>query len=281
MTFNQKSSLLCPNCRKLISSDEERCPYCGIAFPGSRWRNNLLTRFFGQTDFAVRAIIFANVGMYLISLFFNSARPGASFNPLAYLSPENSSLILLGATGAFPIDRLHRWWTLLSANYLHGGLLHIFFNMFAFWQLAPIASREYGNARMFIIYTASGVFGFLVSYLAGVMFTIGASAAVMGLIGAILYYGKSRGGLYGQAIYRQVGAWAIGIFIFGFLVSGINNWAHGGGMLAGILLGFLLGYRERKAETSLHKMAAAACAVLTGLVLVWAVLSAAYYSLGA
>jgi rhomboid protease GluP len=101
--------------------------------------------------------------------------------------------------------------------------------------------REYGTHRMIVIYTLSGVGGFLVSYLAGVGFTIGASAAVCGLIGAALYYGKSRGGIYGQAVYRQVGGWALGIVLFGLLVPGINNWAHGGGMAAGILMGLLSG----------------------------------------
>jgi len=279
MTFHEKSSLLCPNCRKLISADESRCPYCGISAPGSRWRNNFLTRVLAQTDLLIRAIIFTNAGMYLLTVLFSARAPGMSMNPLTALSPDNTSLMLLGATGAIPIDRLHRWWTILSANYLHGGLLHILFNMVAFWQLAPLVAREYGNFRMFSIYTLGGACGFWVSYLAGVPFTIGASAAVCSLIGAVLYYGKSRGGLYGRTIYKQVGAWAISIFIFGFLVSGINNWGHGGGMLAGIVLGVLLGYREKKAETSLHRSIAAACVVATAATLIWAVLSAVYYQM--
>lgn len=277
MTFHERGSLLCPNCRKLISADEPRCPYCGISSPGSRWRNNILTRIFGHPDGMIRAIIFTNAGMYLLTLLLNSQGPGMSMNPLMFLSPDNTSLMLLGATGTFPIDRLHRWWTLLSANYLHGGILHILFNMFAFWQLAPLAAREYGSYRTFIIYTLGGTAGFLVSYLAGVTFTIGASAAVCSLIGAALYYGKSRGGIYGQVIYKQVGVWAVSIFIFGFLVRGINNWGHGGGMLAGILLGFLLGYRDKKPESSLHRTLAIVCVAATLLTLLWAIFSGIYY----
>lgn len=277
MTFHSRSSLLCPNCRKLISADESRCPHCGISSPASRWRNNFLTRLFVHTDFLIRAVIVTNAGMYLLTVLFNSAAPGMSMNPLTYLSPDSTSLMLLGATGTFPIDRLHRWWSIVSANYLHGGILHILFNMFAFWQLAPLAAREYGNHRMFIIFTVGGAGGFIVSYLAGVTFTIGASAAVCSLIGAILYYGKSRGGVYGQVIYKQVGAWAISIFIFGFLVRGINNWGHGGGMLAGLLLGYLLGYREKKAETSWHRLLAAACVIVTAATLIWALVTGIYY----
>jgi rhomboid protease GluP len=199
-------------------------------------------------------------------------------NPLTFLSPSDNSLFLLGATGTIPIDRYHRLWTLISASFLHGGILHIFFNMFAFYQLAPLVNREYGVYRMFAIYTLSGIFGFWVSYLAGVAFTIGASAAVLGLVGAILYYGKSRGGVYGRALYKQVAMWTVLIFIFGVVVPGINNWGHAGGILGGIVLGFLLGYQEKKKENLFHKMLAGACAIATIAVLVWAVSTAVYYS---
>lgn len=198
-----------------------------------------MTQGVSSADQIIKAIIYANIGMYIISLLFNSRLPGLSFNPFYILSPENKSLLLLGATGTIPVDKIHGWWTIVSANYLHGGILHILFNMFAFSQIAPLISREYGVYRMFIIYTLSGIIGFRISYLAGVAFTIGASAAICGLIGAAIYYGKSRGGTYGQAIYRQIGGWAIGIMLFGFVVPGINNWGHGGEYWQGLFLDFL------------------------------------------
>jgi rhomboid protease GluP len=277
MTRNQRHSTLCPNCKKLISADESRCPYCGIARPGSRLKNNLFTRLFVSTDQIIKAIVFVNVGMYIISLVLGPWSSGFSLNPLSLLSPSSRSLLLLGATGTVPIDRLHRWWTLISANYLHGGLLHILFNMIALRQIAPLAIREFGPHRMVILYILTGIIGFLVSYLAGVTLTIGASAAVCGLIGASLYYGKSRGGIYGQAIYRQLGAWALGIFIFGLLVPSINNWGHGGGMVAGAMLGFLLGYEEKRRERLFHRILAWLCVVATLLVLVWAIGSGIYF----
>jgi rhomboid protease GluP len=140
-------------------------------------------------------------------------------------------------------------------------------------QIVPWTVNEYGTSRMFTIYTLGGVFGFWVSYLAGVSFTIGASAAVCSLIGSLLYYGKSRGGVYGQSVYREVSGWVISLLVFGLIVPGINNWGHGGGIVGGILLGALLGYGERRRETTLHTTLAVLCAVATVAVLFWAILT--------
>lgn len=202
-----------------------------------------------------------------------------SLNPLTFLSPSDTSLFLLGATGTVPIDKYHRLWTLISASYLHGGVLHIFFNMAALGQLASVVDREFGVYRMFVIYTVSGIIGFSISYLAGVALTIGASASVCGLVGAALYYGKSRGGIYGRNLYRQISIWIILLFVFGLIVPGINNWGHGGGILAGIIFGYLLGYQEKKRENIIHKILAGVCAVVTLAVLIWAIGTALYYSL--
>jgi rhomboid protease GluP len=200
-----------------------------------------------------------------------------STNPMLFLSPDSQGLLLLGATGTIPIDRLHHWWTLVSASYLHGGILHIVFNMLALRQISPLVIREYGTHRMIVIYTLSGVGGFLASYLAGVGFTIGASAAVCGLIGAALYYGKRRSDNYGRAVYRQVGGWALGIVLFGLLVPGINNWAHGGGMTAGFLMGLLMGYQERKKENMRHRLLGSLCVFGTAAVLFWTVFTGIVY----
>ena len=132
---------------------------------------------------------------------------------------------------------------------------------------------------MFVIYTLSGIFGFWISYLAGVAFTIGASAAVCGLVGALLYYGKSRGGIYGRTLYRQIFMWVVFLFIFGLIVPGINNWGHGGGILAGMAVGFALGDQEKKSENWHHKLLAGVCALATLAVLVWAVGTAFFYML--
>ena len=279
MANSQRQSILCPNCKKLISASESKCPFCGTARPGSWWKNNPWFRGFRDSNQFVKILIAANVGMYIISILFNPRGTGLSLNPLTFLSPSETSLFVLGATGTVPIDEYHRLWTLISASFLHGGILHIFFNMAALRQLASVVNREFGVYRMFIIYTVSGIIGFFISYLAGVVLTIGASASVCGLVGAVLFYGKSRGGIYGRNLYRQISVWVIFLFVFGLIVPGINNWGHGGGILAGIILGYLLGYQENKKENFFHKMLAGGCAMVTLAVLIWAIGTALYYSL--
>jgi rhomboid protease GluP len=277
---SQKKGILCPNCGKLISSDEPVCPYCHHRHPGASWKARLRKSGFGPSSQVVNIIIYVNVGMYILSLLLSTRGIGMGWNPLTMLSPDSRSLILLGATGVELIDQYRRWWTLISANYLHGGLLHIFFNMIAFRQLAPFVTREFGSFRFIIIYSIGGVIGFWVSCLAGVPITIGASASVCALIGAILYYSKSRGGTYGKALYRQVSGWIISIFLFGIIVPGINNWGHGAGIVGGVLLGFLMGYNEKRPEMFFHKLLAYAMVIVTAFILGGAIIGAVIYRIG-
>ena len=277
--MEERRSILCPGCRRLISNDEKACPYCGMKNPASAWRSLLGKGLFSTSGGALRIIIGANIAFFVLSILLVPRGASFSMHPFSFLAPGSKSLVLLGATGVFPINALNRWWSLISANYLHGGLLHLVFNMLAVSQLAPLAAREYGIARMFTVYTIGGAFGFLVSYLAGITLTVGASASICSLIGALLYYGKSRGGLYGDLLYRRIGGWALGIFLFGLLVPGINNWGHGGGLAAGIGLGYILGYEEKRRESARDRLLGGSCGLVTALVLLWAAGSAIYYSL--
>lgn len=273
MQNHERRSILCPNCRRLVSVDETKCPYCGMAHPASLNWSRSLGAVFSDPERTVRVIIAVNAVMFILSLLLQPSRVGLSMNPFGLLTPDHRTLVLLGETGAVPVLQMGRWWTLITANYLHGGILHILFNMLALKQIAPLVYHEFGFSRMAAIYTLGGVGGFYLSVLAGIPFTLGASAAVCSLIGSALYYGKSRGGAYGEAVYRQLGGWVIGIFAFGFLMPGINNWGHGGGLLGGIVLGFLLGYRERKPETLVHTLLGWVCVVGTAAALAWGTLS--------
>jgi rhomboid protease GluP len=268
----ERKSILCPNCRKLISSDEPSCPYCGLAKPGLHNTFGAIKRIFFAVE-PIKLLISVNVVLYFLSLLLNPESIFTSGGAFDFLSPSNKSLFLLGATGTIPVFQFHRFWTLISASFLHGSILHILFNMMALYQLGPFVLREFGFYRFINIYIITGIAGFIVSLLFGVPFTIGASASLCGLIGAVLYYGKSRGGYYGEAIYKQAMGWVIGLVVFGVLVSGINNYAHAGGLLSGLLLAFLLGYNDNKRETAWHKLLAYACILITAGVLIWAIVN--------
>ncbi len=217
----------------------------------------------------IKTIIYTNVFFFIISLIVSGSDFTLNLHPFAALTPSTKSLIFLGASGIIPIDIYHEWWSLITANFLHGSLLHILFNMLALNQVASMVSAVYGRYRMFIIFIITGIIGFYISYLAGIEVTIGASASVCGLIGATLYYGKSRGGILGETVYRQTFGWVIFIILFGILVPNVNNWGHGGGLVSGIILGWILRYNERSVENKSHEIISILFMGLTFCTLLW------------
>jgi rhomboid protease GluP len=249
----KRNSLLCPRCRKLVSGDETTCPYCGLAHPASRADLKIINLWTSGELNLVNIIISINAGFFLLTLLLDPGSFTLSANPFTFLSPSSEILFYFGASGAIPVFGFGRYWTVISASFLHGGLLHLLFNMLAFLQLGPFVLREYGPSRFVIIYVLAGAVGFLLSSYAGVALTIGASASICALIGAILYYGKSRNDFYGHLIYRQALGWVIGLVVIGLVVPGINNWAHGGGLVAGIVFSWVMGY-ERSTDYNLIEL---------------------------
>ncbi|MFI5169972.1 MAG: rhomboid family intramembrane serine protease, partial [Vicinamibacterales bacterium] len=188
---------------------------------------------------------------------------------LSFLSPSFESLLRFGASGAGPVLGYGHWWTLLSAGWLHGSVLHILFNMLWVRDLAPPTARLYGPGRTVIVYTVAGVCGFAASSLAGVVpflppflqgagVTVGASAPIFGLIGALLHYGR-RGG--SSHISQQAKSLAITMLLFGFIMPGVDNWAHLGGLGGGYLAAKLLD--PLQPERGNHVIAALACLLLS------------------
>ncbi len=225
-------------------------------------RSTLLTP--GQL---LKTIIGVNIFMYIVSLIYSGKGITLSLNPLHMLTPSFDKLIYLGATGRLPILKFDSWWSLITANWLHGGLLHILFNMMALKTVAPLVMKEFGLSRMFIIYTLSGVVGFMFSFLGNTTVTIGASAGLCGLIGALWHFGRSRGGHWGDALYKQTSVWLITLGLFGFALPNIDNWGHAGGFIGGIILGWLLKYKEKRIENAFDRSIAVLFAVITAFFL--------------
>ena len=121
------------------------------------------------------------------------------------------------------------------------------------------------DQSLIVIYTAAGVLGFALSNLVGIRFTLGASGAVFGLLGAMVAYGRTRGGAFGVAVLRQYGQWALFIFIASFFLAGVNNWGHAGGFAGGYLTALAFGHLERRPERGLDRLAALGAVGLTVL----------------
>src|SRR5260370_265642 len=166
-------AILCPSCGRLTSAEAPVCLVCGRRSPGMWGFGGPLARLFRAWNFT-NAVTAACVGLYVVSLVFDPAsalRPQGLFD---IFSPSRRALDALGMTGRVPWAE-GRWWTLLTAIYLHGGVLHILFNVLWIRQLGPAVEELYGPARLVVIFTVSGVAGFVVSNSLGVPFTIGAS----------------------------------------------------------------------------------------------------------
>jgi rhomboid protease GluP len=264
----RSGSVLCPSCGRLVGVGEKQCPYCGRRNPGMFGLNAWLRRLGRDMGF-VDAVIGGCVLLYLLML---AADPqGIRMSGLmSLLAPSQLSLVRFGASGTFPVFGLHHWWTLLSAGWLHAGLLHIGFNLYWVRYLAPAIAELYGPSRMVIIYSVSSVTGFLLSSSLGLLhfglgpfhlgaaLTVGASAPILGFVGALVYYGRRSGS---RAIGAQAWSYALTMIVFGFFMLGVDNAAHLGGFAGGYLAGRLLD--PLQPERGDHQAAALICLLLT------------------
>ena len=124
--------------------------------------------------------------------------------------------------------------------------LLIGFNLYALMIVGPLVERWYGVSRATIIYIASGVVGGIASHLVSPMaISVGASGAVLGLIGAGVAAGHLSGTGQGLELRRQLMRWFVFILLFGFIVPGIDNAAHIGGFVAGVGLGAGLSFNRK------------------------------------
>lgn len=277
-----EGSVVCPNCGRLVGVRDERCYTCGRWNPGLWGWGPSMARLGGDLGFA-NIVIGGCVGLFLIALLRDPS--GIQMRGiLGLLSPAGSENLLLGASGAGPIFDFGRWWTVLSAAWLHGGLLHILFNMMWIRQMVPAVATLFGVGRMIMIYTIASVVGFgltsvvyllhLPGPLAGAGLTLGASAPLFGLFGALYLYGQRTGN---HSISRQMTQFLLIMLVFGVVVPGVDNWAHLGGFAGGFLAAKIMD--PLKPEQQHHLLLGLAClaamvlsivvSVLHGLSLGW------------
>jgi rhomboid protease GluP len=279
-------SVVCPSCGSLVGIQDERCFRCGRWNPGL-WGFAPLLRRLGNDLGFVPIVIGGCTLLYILSLLATVAisGPGAlgASGLFSILSPSDRALFLFGGSGSIPIFYYGRWWTILSAGWLHGNLLHILFNMLWVRQLAPAVADMYGAGRMVVIYTIAGVAGFLLSSTAGAFnvslplfhgagFTVGASASIMGLLGALVHYGRRS---VSSAVTTQAFTYAVILFVFGLAMPGVDNFAHAGGFAGGYLASMWL--NPLRPERQEHLIAALGCLVLVAISIVASVVTGMQY----
>jgi membrane associated rhomboid family serine protease len=265
-------SVVCPSCGTLVGVNDQQCLTCGRWNPGL-WGFGPFLKRLGRDLGFTQFVIGACISLYMLMLISdpNGISTGGLFN---FLSPSSRTLFLFGESGALPVFAFGRWWTVLTAGWLHAGLLHIFFNLMWIRQLAPPTSEMYGPSRMIIIYTIAGIVGFTLSTLAGAFlpalggagFTVGASAPIFGLLGALVYYGRRTGS---SVVGDQAKSWAVMLFIFGFLFRGVDNWAHLGGFVGGYATSRLLD--PLRPERVDHLIAALICLAVTAVAIAFSI----------
>ena len=241
-----QGSLVCSHCGKLVGINEPTCPFCGAWRPGLYGWAPGLQRLVGHSLDLFSLIVATCVTLYAIALLLQPEAITQLRGMLSILSPGGRALYQLGMTGGLAWQ-LGWWWTLFTAIYLHGSLLHIVFNVMWIRNLGPSVTEVFGPARAFALFNLGGAFGFLVSNVMNGTPTIGASGSIFGLLGALIVYGRRRGS---SMMSQQLWQWAIVLFVFGFLMPGINNWAHAGGFAGGWGCAYLMGFIDEQREST-------------------------------
>jgi len=253
---------MCPHCRAFITTDDKICPYCnnqvGPSAVESRKPADALGGLIPQARFTTVVLMLINTGLYVATILYTSHSSGdTSFDP--------SMTALFDFGGKEPRAIMAgQWWRLITAGFLHGGILHILMNMWVLFDLGAQAEEAYGTSRFLVIYLFSSVAGFYLSYLMTPSLSIGASAAICGLIGAMIAFGVRDGSAYGAAMRNFYARWAVYILIFSFLPS-VDIFAHLGGIAGGFLVGFVAGGRGRNRAVEGFWQAAAAISVIITL----------------
>lgn len=252
--------MICPQCGKLIGVSEEKCPFCGAWQPGMFGAAPALQRWFGNQLDLIPVIVAVCVVLYVASLVLDlRAIFAGGFSLFNFLGPSTRALYQLGMTGGVAWHQ-GWWWTLFTAIYLHGGLLHIFFNLMWVRNLGPSVTQYYGPARAFVIFTVAGAVGFLVSNLVSGGPTIGASGSIFGLLAALIVVARRTGH---SMMNAQLWQWAIVMFVMGFLMSAVNNWAHAGGFAGGWLAAQAMKLGDEKRESPAVQVLAIGLILLT------------------
>lgn len=241
---------MCPHCRAFITTRDRVCPYCGETVPAQavNLRNppDIIGGLIPHARFTTVVLMLINFGLYIATAVFSYG----SGNEQAWVGIDGVTLYRFGAKYA-PAIVEGEWWRLITAGFLHGGLLHLLMNTWVLFDLGTQVEEVYGTARYILFYIVSTIGGFLLSALWRPSLSIGASAALFGLIGSMIALGVSHRSALGDAIRGMYLRWAVYGLVFGLLPGfRIDNAAHLGGLGAGFCAAYLAGLPRLATNTA-------------------------------
>jgi rhomboid protease GluP len=210
---------------------------------------------------ATSVIIGANLVLYVLAWYLTAQ--GGAASSMGGISAE--ALLRLGAKFRLAIIGYGQWWRLVTAIFLHAGLLHIGMNLWCIMDLGPEVESLFSTTKFVVLYLVTGVCGFLLSTWWSAGLSVGASGAIMGMIG-ILIGASFHLGRLGKDYRGMLWRWVLYIFIFGLLpFFAVDNAAHFGGLVSGLVLGYVVpqGQPETRAGENLWN----ALAVLSVLII--------------
>lgn len=177
------------------------------------------------------ALIIINVIVFLLSLF-------------------NESIIQMFAVNRFFIADLGQYYRLFTGIFLHANFLHLIFNMYALYVIGMQLESFLGKGKYLAVYLLSGLGGSMLSIFFDNGFSVGASGAIFGLMGALLYFGYHYRVYLDSVVKSQIIPLIVINLLIGFTSTGIDNWAHIGGLVGGILATMAVGvkYKSTKFE---------------------------------
>ena len=186
--------------------------------------------------------VFKNKGPYITFILMG-------INVLLFLVP-----VLLGSYETIinrycihgPSIRLGEYYRLITGMFLHGSIMHLFFNVYALYVIGSQIENYFGRIKYLIIYLFSGLMGALFSMIfGGSAASIGASGAIFGLMGSLLYFGYHYRVYLGNVLKTQLIPLIIFNLFLGFILSGVDNFAHIGGLIGGVLITKAVGVKDK------------------------------------
>jgi rhomboid protease GluP len=231
---------MCPHCRAFITIKDKICPYCETPVGPravDRMGAGLVAGIIPIAQFATILILTLNVGLFLLTMLASMRSGGGGL-----MNVDGLTLVKFGASYPPYVFRAGQWWRLLTAGFLHGGLMHILFNSWALMDVGSHAEQVYGTPRMSAIYLLSTMGGFGASAIFTGSLSVGASAGLLGLIGAMIAYGTVNHGVEAAMVKQFYVRWLIYILLMGLLpFFHIDNAAHIGGLATGFVCGWAAG----------------------------------------